>query len=87
MFVTIDELEKGDEILIPCQVNFKRLKLAVTPSKNKEGNWKNVKCHVRNDNINGSYSKYNAKNPEYNDFIYSDLHYREIWMIKKAESC
>jgi len=87
MLVTIDQLGPGDEILIPCQVDFKRLKVERMPSKNKEGVWKNVKCAIRNDSVGTTHdwANYNCQEGEYNDHIYMELHHRRMWLIKKGK--
>lgn len=85
MIIGIEDIKIGDEILVPCQVDFKRLKVERLPSKNKDGGWKKVKCAVRNDSIGspGYWATYNCLSDDYNDSIYMDLHYRRIWLIKR----
>lgn len=85
MIVTIESLEKGDEVLVPSLNTFKRLRLIRTPTRNKDGRWKAVKCEIRNNNVNGNYSVFNCENEEYNDTINIDIAYKSIWLIKKVE--
>lgn len=86
MLVTIKDLEIGDEILIPCQVDFKRLRVERTPSLSTNNiTYKALKCAIRNDNLNEKWSAYNCVNEEYNDTININLNYRRIWLIKKGK--
>ena len=87
MLVTVEQLEVGDEILIPCQVDFKRLRIERKPVITPEGYWKNVRCAIRNESIGtqNRYSNYNCSNEQYNDIIHMDLAYRRMWLIKKGQ--
>lgn len=86
MEIKIEELQVGDEVLICCQTTFKRLRIKVAPSKNKDGHWKKVKCDIRNENVgntNGYWAAYNFKNTDYNDVFNADLTYRDMWLINR----
>jgi hypothetical protein len=93
MLVKLEELEIGDEILIPCQVDFKRLKLlkkpVLRPAGWNEGSYKAVQCEIYNINKDKRAGNWNAYSPEdkYNDKVSIDLNCRHIWLIKKAELC
>lgn len=91
MLIEIKDLEIGDEILIPCQVDFKRLRVERKPVLRAQTTWnggyKAIKCAVRNNNLNGNYSQYDCTNEDYNDTMNIDLNGRRIWLIKRKEKC
>ena len=89
MLVEIKDLEVGDIVLTPCQVDFKRLKVLKQPTKNAQGYWKRVKCGIYNHTVNDKnrWASYDCEKEEFNDTISMDLSYRKLWLIKKEETC
>jgi len=93
MLVKIEDLKKGDEILVPCQVDFKHLKLLRTPvlRPDKPNSWrtgyKNVQCSICNRKSGGNYSNYVCTGDvkDHNDKISFDLNYRSIWLISREK--
>lgn len=60
--ITIEELEVGDEILMPSLANLKYLKILVAPQKRITvsawqtiGSYKSVKCSTKREIVNHSY--------------------------------
>lgn len=93
MLITIDQLELGDEIIVPSNSNLKYVKVLKQPQlRSKPRMWesspdgyKSVKVSIYNKNINGTYSIYtcNANVDEHNDTMYLDLNYVQIWLVKR----
>jgi hypothetical protein len=79
MLVKIETLEKGDEVLIAANAEFRRLRLTRTPKVNPKRQWgrySTVMCDILDA---GDLSNYDVIRT-----MYQDLNYRQIWLIKKA---
>lgn len=93
MLVEIKDLKEGDEILVPCQVDFKHLKLLRTPVlrfvtvNGLRVQYKNVQCSIYNSNLNGQYSVYKCTGDakDHNDKISFNLNHRSIWLIRREK--
>ena len=97
MLVTVDQLEVGDEFIVPCMsdLRYYRLLRPVQPKKGspisgwtKRVIYKAAKCSYRLDERvypSGHTSQvYKCSADEHNGEKFVDLNYKDIWLIKKA---
>lgn len=82
MFVKIEDLQVGDEILVPSLMEFKRLRVKRLPKLNKQGYYSGMAMDIWNDNINGTYVQYNSKEEGYND-TFRFCFDRQMWLISR----
>ena len=96
MLITIDQLEVGDEILVPTQSSLRFLKVLRKPRKNKKtGLFGSVLCSVRVEEREQIYNYYNGVTrrwktkvyvPQWTDHnkkIYQDLKTKHIYLVKR----
>jgi|SRR5690606_36408301 len=96
MLITIDQLEVGDEILVPTQSSLRFLKVLRKPRKNKKtGLFGSVLSSVRVEEREQIYNYYNGvtriwKSKEYipqwtdhNKKVYQDLRTKHIYVVKR----
>jgi len=83
MRVTIENLKKGDEVLVNGH-NFRYLKLLREPKKRTKPNiyhgingYKTIKCLEQYEPLGGS--------PKFNKEIYYDFNCGHIWLVKREE--
>ena len=102
MQVKINELQEGDEILVPINSNLAKVKLLRTPSlSKKQPSWrpagtqwyKSVKCLVSMKETTYTYHngytytrKEYSTSDEFNVEKRLSLNQRDIWLIKKYNS-
>lgn len=99
MEITIEELRKGDEILVTSGGRFKYLRLLREPAKNaKTGLWKSIQCLTKCEIVTHSYQGYGGKTysytrkkykpepPEEGDLkLYQQLRHCSCWLVKREE--
>ncbi len=96
MEIKIEDLQKGDEIIIPCNSGLKYLKLLKTPEINKRTTrWKAVPCTTSRDVRQTSsvwggktyvrtWTTYKCRPPEeHNCTISQNLVYKTIWLVRR----
>lgn len=95
MLVTVDQLEVGDEFIVPCMSDLRYYRL-VRPVQPKKGNptsyrgqtlYKAAKCSCRLDDVkyaNWTSKQYVCSPDQHNTEKFVDLNYKNIWLIKKA---
>lgn len=97
--VKVEELEKGDEILIPSSSQFKYLRVLTEPKVSSKKHWgdpnrvlyKSVKCSTAEETYKVVYGKntYDRKRwafraEDHNRIIYQNLNDSDILLIKKS---
>jgi hypothetical protein len=97
MLVTVDQLEVGDEFIVPCMsdLRYYRVERQPQPKKGSPVNgwtqrvmYKAVKCSYYADKqtySSGYTAHIHGHSPEnHNAEKFVDLNYKNIWLIKKA---
>ena len=77
--IKIEDLNKGDEVLIACNADFRRVIVTRQPRINPKKQWgkySSIMCDILNEH---DLTDYNVKRT-----MYQDLNYRQIWLLKKA---
>lgn len=78
--VKIEDLNKGDEILVASNGDLRRLRLTRQPRINSKrrwgGNYSTIMCDILGLQDLSDYTIIRT--------MYQDLNYRGIWLIKKA---
>lgn len=97
--VKVEELEKGDEIMIPSSSQFKYLRVLSEPKISTKKHWsdptivlyKSVKCSTAEETYKVVYGSntYDRKRwalraEDHNRIIYQNLNYSDILLVKKS---
>lgn len=91
MLVKIEELEEGDEILVPSNGELGYLRILRKPSKNKLGRWRYVVCSIRSDKIilsNAAGKSWESNQrictaEDHNKTVSRNLVSRPMWLVNK----
>lgn len=93
MLITVEQVEEGDELIIPSMSNLKYVKVLKKPVlRAKPRMWestptgyKATKVSIYNSNINGKYNAYrcNSNVDEHNDTMFINLSYTQLWLVKR----
>ena len=79
MIVEIEDLNKGDEVMIALNAEFRRIRLLRQPKENPKkqwGRWSAVMCEILNVT---NLSDYTVERE-----MYQDLGWRQMWLLKRA---
>jgi len=87
MRVYLNDLEEGDEILVPVVNEFRRYKILRTPkiSTKNPSNYVPVKVAFHNSSITSKWRSFDPSKEDFNDTHSFDLNYKMLWLIKKGE--
>lgn len=97
--IKIEELEIGDEILVPSNCQFKYYRILQKPRINpKTGKWSAVKCSFKAEKIttviypntrwqrNKTVTKYFCTSEDHNIKIsIGGFHHKHMWLVKREE--
>ena len=97
--IKVEELEKGDEIMIPSSSQFKYLRVLTEPKVSSKKHWgdpnrvlyKSVKCSTAEESYQITYNtrtydrkRWALRAEDHNRIIYQNLNYSDILLVKKS---
>ena len=93
--VKVEDLKKGDEIIISCYSNLKYLKVLRDPQEKGKGYnnipyYKSVKCSLKKEtqqvgNFSWRVTTFEDDVTKHNEVVYQDLNSRHIFLVKREE--